>query len=230
VIRMPDARAVLDLWDRAVREHPIDRDLSLLEAFTTENRETLAELPVHRRDALLLASRVAAFGASLDGVASCPGCACRVDVSLTIPGHLAIPEEDGGEIEVEGNRVSYRVPNSRDLAEAACASDVVSAAETLLSRCQLAGPRDECVARAIDGEIARLCDASSLELGMACPQCHREFLVPVDIGRFLWQEMATYAQRLLGEVDALASRYGWLETDVLAMSEQRRKRYLEYCA
>jgi hypothetical protein len=227
---MPDAGAVLDLWDRAEREHPIDRDLSMLEVFTAQKRETLAELPLHRRDALLLASRVAAFGASLDGVAGCPQCACRVDVALTIPDRPAIPAEDGGELEVEGNRVSYRVPNSRDLAEAAGASDAVSAAKTLLSRCQLAGPRDESVERAIDREIARLCDASSLELGMACPQCHHEFLVPVDIGRFLWQEMAAYAQRLLGEVDALASRYGWLEADVLAMSEQRRKRYLEYCA
>jgi hypothetical protein len=227
---MLDARAILDLWDRAEREHPIDRDLSMLEAFTSLKRATLAKLPLHRRDALLLSSHMAAFGARLEGVASCPKCECQVDISLPIPELPAVSGEDGGELDVEGSMVSFRVPDSRDLAAAAEAGDVASATSVLLSRCQLTGPRSNCVDSAIDREVARLCDASSLQLDVSCPECRHEYLVPVDIGRFLWQEIADRAQRLLGEVDALAIRYGWAEADVLAMSEQRRMRYLEYCA
>jgi hypothetical protein len=226
---MPDAQTVLDLWDRAEREHPIDRDVSVLEAFTAESRNSLSELPLHRRDALLIQSRIAAFGATLNGVASCPGCSCRIDVLLRLPDGSAAPAEDGGFVEVEGSRARFRVPNSRDLAEAARADNAEVAAKTLLARCQLSGPHNESVARAIDEGIARFCEASTIEVRMTCPECHHEFVLPVDIGQFLWQEIVSYARGALTEVDALALRYGWSEAEVLALSERRRKRYLEYC-
>ena len=109
------------------------------------------------------------------------------------------------------------------------AGDVAKAEKTLLERCQLEGPANEATARAIDGEIEKACDASSLELRMSCPQCQHGFVVPVDIGGFFWQEIASYAVRLLDEVDALALRYGWSEAEILAMPDRRRRRYLGLC-
>jgi hypothetical protein len=227
MLRMPDDETILALWERAEREHPIERALSILSAFTHESRDVLAAFPVHRRDALLLSSRVATFGTQLEGIANCPNCKCEIDASVTLPATPAIPSEDGGVVSLDGATVSFRVPDSRDLAEALREPDPVGSRKVLLRRCQLSGPSEEAAERLIELELARLCDASSIELSMPCPQCLIEFTVPVDVGQFFWRELAGYAMRLLDDVHALASRYGWAEADILAMSERRRRLYLE---
>jgi hypothetical protein len=53
-------------------------------------------------------------------------------------------------------------------------------------------------------------------------------VVPVDVGEFFWEEIASYARGLIEDVDALASRYGWSERDILALPERRRRRYLDH--
>lgn len=225
---MPDAGTLLALWDQGGREHPIDRALSVLAAFTGEPRGALAALPVHRRDQLLLSSRIAAFGPVLDGVAACPACGGRIETALTLP-PPPVPAADGGEVIVDGDVVRFRVPDSHDLAEAARAPDAGTAANLLLSRCQISGAADPAAARAIDAALERLCDATSLELSMACPHCREAIVVPVDIGVFFWEELDAFARRLVDDVDTLALRYGWSEADILGMPEQRRRRYLERC-
>ncbi len=227
MLRMPDAQTVLGLWERAEREHPIDRALSILSVFTCQARSTLARLPIHRLDSLLLASRVLAFGTRLEGVAICPACGCKIDASVDLSPLAPIPTEDGGTIDVGDQAVSFRIPDSRDLAEAVLVADLGSAESILLERCQLTGPASATAAQAIDAEIERLCDAASLELRMACPQCQNEFVASVDIGHFFWEELVSYAGRLIEDVDVLAARYGWAEADILAMPERRRLRYLE---
>jgi hypothetical protein len=224
---MPDARAVLELWDRCEREHPVDRVLTILAAFTAAPRSTLASLPVHRRDALLLSSRILAFGTHLEGIAICPACGCKVDASMSLPNVPATLGEDGGTIKLNGELVPFRMPDSRDLAEVARVPDPISARKVLLARCQLTGPSEETVESAIDQELAHLYDASAVELTMECPECRHNFMVPVDIALFLWDELIGYATSLVDEVDALATRYGWAEADILAMPESRRRFYLE---
>jgi hypothetical protein len=46
------------------------------------------------------------------------------------------------------------------------------------------------------------------------------------MGEYLWTEVRAAARRLLLEVHALASSYGWREADVLEMSPPRRHAYL----
>jgi hypothetical protein len=227
MLRMPDAKTILWLWERAGREHPVDRALSILAAFTSETHIALAALPINRRDALLLASRVAAFGNTLEGVATCPACDCKIDASLDLPDVSTIPSEEGGVVDFGGRMVSFRLPNSHDLAEAARAPDLATAEKILIERCQLTRDADHDEAQAIDSEIARLCDVSTLELRMACIQCQGEFVTWVDMVDFFWDELVSYAIRLIDDVDALAARYGWAEADILAMPEGRRRRYLE---
>jgi hypothetical protein len=224
---MPDAQTVLGLWERCEREHPIDRTLSLLAAFTSQPRSQLAALPVHRRDALLLNSRVAAFGKTLDGVAICQACGCRIEVAFELPDVSGVVFADQGEVVTDRGGVTFRVPDSRDLAAAARTGDSAVGAELLLDRCRLDGPANPAANRAVDEELARLCDATSLELKLTCPECADAFVAPVDIGRFFWKELSVYAERLIDDVHVLAAHYGWAEADILAMSERRRRRYLE---
>ena len=224
---LPNAQILLALWERGEREHPIDRLLSVLAAFTQSPRQRLAVLPVHRRDALLLACRAAVFGKTLDGVTICQACGCRIDVTFELPDLSDVPFADQGTIEVVGGVVSFRVPDSRDLADALQAPDVAVGLDLLVDRCILTGSADDAVRRAIDDEIERLCDASWLELNLACPECPNEFVVPIDIGRFFWEELSTHAERLIDETCLLAAHFGWAEADILALPERRRQRYLE---
>ncbi|MGH8445497.1 MAG: hypothetical protein ACREVL_09520, partial [Solimonas sp.] len=49
----------------------------------------------------------------------------------------------------------------------------------------------------------------------------------IDIAEALWQELRSRAEKILLEVDALASAYGWSEEQVLALSPVRRAAYLQ---
>lgn len=227
MLTMPESEAVIRLWERGEREHPIDRALSILSTFTSETHDTLVATPIHRRDVMLVASRVAAFGSRIDGVAGCVACGCKIDVSFELPDFSSIALEDESLIDVDGRAVRVRVPNSGDLAEAARVGEPPSAQRLLLARCQPDGFSDETTARAVDRELERLCDASSVELKVACPGCEATFIVPVDIGGFFWAEIAAYAAGLIEDVHLLAAHYGWAEAAILAMPERRRRRYRE---
>ena len=48
----------------------------------------------------------------------------------------------------------------------------------------------------------------------------------LDIGSFVWAEIESRARRVLGEVHALASAYGWSEAETLSLSAVRRASYL----
>jgi hypothetical protein len=51
--------------------------------------------------------------------------------------------------------------------------------------------------------------------------------VAFDIASYFWDEINAWANRILREVHILASRYGWSERDILALSPWRRQFYLD---
>jgi hypothetical protein len=64
-------------------------------------------------------------------------------------------------------------------------------------------------------------------LKLRCAVCSHEWQEPLDIADYLWSEIEARARRLLIEVHSLASAYGWSEADILALSEPRRRLYLD---
>jgi hypothetical protein len=68
---------------------------------------------------------------------------------------------------------------------------------------------------------------AEVQLALACPACRHQWQVSFDIVSYFWSEINARSQRLLWEVHALASAYGWREADILAISPQRRQFYLE---
>ena len=225
MLAMPSAAAVLDVWETAQREHPVDRALTLLQAFSGEPRDALASLGVHRRDALLVQSRMLAFGRSLEAVGRCAQCPCDVEIELELP-QAADELPEGGTLTIGGDSVAYRAPNSYDLAAAAAASDAADATTLLRTRCVCADLSDEDSAAA-DRALETLCSPSAIEIAAVCPACGARFAPLVDIGEILWREFSAYARRLLDDVDALATKYGWSEPDILALSDARRQCYIE---
>ena len=107
--------------------------------------------------------------------------------------------------------------------------DEVAARRLLFERC-LGSAAAEQPAGVLETIVARMaeCDpGASIDLSLACPHCGHRWLAVFDIVSFLWTEIDTWARRLLDDVHALATAYGWTEADVLALSPVRRQFYVE---
>jgi hypothetical protein len=222
----PGAEAVLGIWERGRREHPVDRALTMLSVLTAHPRRELAELPLDLRDRMLLQGRAALFGASMTAVATCHACGCAVDV--TVRPQDATPVEETFTVRLPGAEVRVRLPNSLDLAAIATCSDVATARRTLLRR--LVAADDQLaleVAEAIEAELDRRAGLSGGVIALTCPDCGADWTVELDVGAFMWREIEILSARLLRDVDTLAQRYGWSERDILALSPDRRRFYLE---
>jgi hypothetical protein len=231
-MRPLSAADMLDLWEHGRRSHPIDRALLMLAtALPDAPFDRLADLSIGRRDAALLAVRVATFGKELHGYTDCPACGERLE--FTLDGRaLELPTRAEAPVAAAG--LLFRLPTSRDLAIAITHTDPEWLARRLAESCALS-EEDKAVPReypeAILGEIEmRMMEAdpqSDLVLEFACDACRHEWTTAFDIGEFFWEEIAAHATRLLLDVHLLARAYGWTELEVLALSDVRRAAYID---
>src|SRR5262249_52881551 len=127
----------------------------------------------------------------------------------------------------------YRLPTTADLTEMGTGKG----RNALLKRCvEVArfGTRDV-DAEALPDEIVTSVAAGMAEadpqaevrIALTCPSCSNQWSPMFDIVGFLWGEIEDWAERLLLDVHALASTYGWSERDIVAMSPRRRRFYLD---
>lgn len=233
---------VLQIWESGMGQDPVTRALAILARATAgASGESLALLPVGRRDARLFALREETFGAQLDGVATCSRCRERVEFSLQAPALRA--RFDRGDDAADGQlrlgpwTLRYRLPTSADLRAVAGAGAVEEAARALSLRCVVEARRDgvlvpveEVPAETLAGVAGAMAEQDPLAevlLDYTCPGCGQGGQVLLDIAAYLWEEIKAEALRLLHEVDVLARAYGWRETEILALSAPRRRAYLE---
>lgn len=221
---------ILDIWDAGAEQHPLDRALTLL-MFCGERRDELARLPIGARDARLFRLRAEVFGDRLEGYAECPVCSCAVEFGLTTR-VLPLDNPPAPEDRFPGpGGISYRLPNSFDLAAGAVCLDADKARREILRRCVDAPSLPESdTLDAVSAEMAERDAAASIELRLACPECGHPWSALVDVSEFFWNELNVHAKRVLAEVHMLAREYGWTEREVLALSPMRRRRYLEMIA
>lgn len=232
------ASELLAVWERGRGQPPVRQALLLLEAACPdETPEALATLPVGRRDARLLKLRASMLGPRLESVVACPACGEPLEFSLEAKTLLAASEEDLPEtltIQNDGYAISFRLPNSLDLADVVTRPD--GAVSLVLERCLVQARyqgEDVGVAHlpeeAITAIIDRMREAdpqADVRLALSCPACAHQWQSLFDIVSFFWSELEAWAQRLLHDVHTLASTYGWREADILAMSAWRREQYL----
>lgn len=230
------------VWESGLEQHPIDRALTVLGAALPgeKDRNGLAAMSIGQRDGHLLDLREANFGAGASGVAECPGCGELLEWTLDLDEVRATGEDRSGEtvgMTVDGYELSYRLPDSTDLAAVVAGGDVAGGQDTLLRRCVLEARRNgERVDPASLPEVVVLGLAAEMEardpraetlLDFACPACGSRWQALFDVPAFLWAEIQARARRLLEEIVDLARAYGWSEADILAMSPARRRLYLE---
>jgi len=228
---------ILEVWEAGRERHELDRALTLLAAASPESSyDELAELSIGERDARLLDLRTSALGPHAEGSDECPECGARIELFLDTR-EFVTPRERvaSSEMEANGSRVRFRMPNSRDLGEAAGAPDAAHALRLLVERCVIDFQND---AQTLDAEsVQALGDAmlqadphAEITLALACPDCGHRWETLFDIAAFFWDELAAQARRLLGEIDAIARAYGWSEREILRLSSRRRQTYLELLA
>lgn len=227
------ANTLLSLWDTGAGLHSLDRALLVLEAALPEmNWETLAATPLIQRDMWLLEAREKTFGSQLDGYAECPACSERLEFSLdTRAIHPDIAALDANAVRTlngSAGGISFRLPNSLDLAFIAGCADADSARTALLGRVIVDGHIESAeTLDAISTAINQWSEPADFSFELVCAACGHEWETLLDIGGYLWTEIERSAKRLLREVDVLARAYGWRESDVLALSPTRRAAYIQ---
>jgi len=234
--------ALLAVWESVSARSAAERALSLLA--TAEPHAPageLAHLSVGQRDVRLFELRAQMFGERMEIVGDCPRCASPFELQ-TRAGNLLLDERRsaGGEreeIDAAGVHVTFRLPDSTDLAAAARSE---RAPRLIFERCVVEAMRDGVpvaaeelsadVARAIGDRIRELDPQCEVELALTCPACGHRWSAIFDIASYFWTEIAAFAVELMQDVHVLAHEYGWSEADILAMSERRRRLYLEMAA
>ncbi len=238
-MRTLSASDILGVWERGLGQPPVRRAIELLAAADPETPvSALLDLSIGRRDEQLLALRERLFGPGMAGVAACPSCAGRLEMTVDAADLRTASARDGAaELALDSGQfqVRFRPPNSQDLL-AAGAFQPEDRREVVLRRCVLAVERAGApaepedlpaeVAERIAGEMANADPLADVQLALSCPFCGHQWLAAFDIASFLWKEIEAAAGRLLREVHCLAAAYGWSETEVLALSPMRRQHYL----
>ena len=213
------AAVTLDLWEAADGLDATPRSLMLAAAEGAGPPvpvDELERLPLGRRDARLLRLRGALAGGTLDATAACPECAEQVEFAVGAEALVARADEPAPPepLVSDGFVVTWRPPDSSDVAAAAAAGDVAAAERVLLERCVTAvtGPDGEVggsdlppnARAAVARAMAAADPLAEVLVELACPSCGAAFVADLDLGEFVFAELRGRAERLLRAVDALA--------------------------
>jgi hypothetical protein len=240
VVSNLDAATLLAAWDAGSSQSLVRRALTLLAAaFPERSVAEWARASIGERDARLLALREELFGDALEAVAVCANCGDRLELAFSTHQVLVAqpdpPPHEGIRVESGEYAIVCRVATSADLMDVA--GSAANARATLLSRCVLAVRRDGVpvdaaslpadVEQAVVEEMAMADPQADVRVEVTCPACAQAASVSFDILPYLWGEIEDWAQRLMVDVHALASAYGWSERAIVAMSARRRRVYLD---
>jgi hypothetical protein len=233
---------LIAFWERGSGQHPVDRALMLISACSaSEPHDELARLSIGARDTRLLEIYEGLFGPSLNAFAQCP--ACNEPLEYTLSAHELKASTSSAAhpapLTLEEGPISLRLrlPDSLDLRAVSTCTEPEHAAKILTERCIVEATLGGQPARAADlppnitetisSALAAADPGAEMLIDLNCAVCSHVWQVTLDIERFLWSKISATAKRLLRDVHALASAYGWREPDILALSTVRRQTYVE---
>jgi hypothetical protein len=235
-----DASTLLAVWEQGCllsqSTRSVQRALLLLSAACDESAATIAALPIGRRDARLLKLRQLTFGAQLTALAACPACNDRLELVLSV-GDLLLTTADAQPqsytLVIEDYELCYRLPTSADLL---AVMDTLTPS-ALLAGCLLESRHfgapvaleliPERILAGLNADMVEHDPQADMQFSLTCPACSHAWTTTFDIVTYFWYEIDAWAERTLHEIHSLATAYGWLEIEILALTPQRRQRYLE---
>lgn len=237
---MFDDAQLLLAWERGYGKPPFLRAISLL-ALSLPNADidTLMEISIGRRDAILLKLRRILFGNRLETLAGCTNCGETLELSFSTDEVLgenadSLPTDQTHLVEIENKQIGFRLPNTLDLIRLQQVAKE-QRADDLLAACILRKESDNsaCEQHLSDSDKEKIAQAISqadpqaeILIDLKCAACDHQFQSRFDIVSFLWTEVNAWAERLLADIHALAKAYCWTETEILRLSPWRRQVYL----
>ncbi|WP_344874854.1 hypothetical protein [Allokutzneria multivorans] len=224
----PGEDELLSLWERGCSLTAAGRALVLAESGGAD-RGTAGDLPLGRRDAILLSLHESWFGERLRCSVTCPSCQGRLETEVSTV-DLRVPAGTGGPVTAAGVELDVRPVSTADLLAAADRRALLVRCVRSARKGERAVPPSELPEEALDAVAAALPDLdpqADVSLGMSCASCEHEWGAPFDIAGYLWAVLDAHARRLLYEIHELATAYGWTEREVLSVGPARRRFYLE---
>jgi hypothetical protein len=233
------AARLLDVWERGAAALPYAQALLLLAvAEPSAPQDELADWSLGRRDAALLSLRERLFGSTIESLVACPRCGTKIELSFQttdVRAPFAGAELPPLHAQIDGHAFLVRLRPVTTAALCALADD--ARRDALLLRCVVEAQRNgvplpapdlpaELLARCGE-ELAKADPQADIQLALSCMECGERWNAPFDPAAFLWREIENWAERMLREVHLLASAYGWGEAEILALSDARRRRYLD---
>jgi hypothetical protein len=194
-----------------------------------------------------------------DLVCPWPDCGVQVSVDFAVSGvpveeppyraplhTLTLPDEAiayGTDLGGDGE-VCFRLPDGSDQEELShlLERNEAEALTGLLCRCvQRLGPYRppdqeqvaglSVLARAeIEKRMRQVAPRVEQSMTAVCVGCGRTFVVPFDVQRFLFGELRTDSQVLYQEVHYLAFHYHWSEQEIMGMTRDKRRTYIDVLA
>jgi len=242
------ARDMLVIWEVGQHEQVVDKALILLAlVWPSPSPDALSALTIGQRNACLLALRQKTLGPRAQGFARCPSCREKlefaIDIQSILPSEYVEPVEPEEHpepiytLDVEAYHLRFRLPTCADLAASGQFADLQAGRTFFLERCVIQACKDQQAVTVTDipeeilqelaGTIIEHDPLAEIEIALQCPACQERWSILFDIVSFFWAELTAQARRLMHDVHALASAYGWRERDILALSSARRKFYRE---
>jgi hypothetical protein len=103
----------------------------------------------------------------------------------------------------------------------------LDAAEELARRCIRPMKIPLRLRRQVEATMEAMAPSMSGDLQGTCPECGSEVAVYFEARQFCLRELRDRAAFIYQDIDLLARRYRWSETDILAMPHARRTNYAE---
>lgn len=238
---------LLSIWDQGHGLSPGGRAMLVLTTACPEyQRRHMDSFSIGERDALLAHVRARTFGGAVQAIVTCPACGAIGEVTVDVRSVFPDAAQPGSRNAI--SRLPMRIaagdftvqavaPTVRDVEAIASAATPEEGVRMLLRRCILRAekrgshcevddlPREICAL--LEDRMAEADPQGDVHLSIRCPGCDHHWPVPFDIVTYFWSEIHLAARRLLRDIHVLASAYGWRESDILTLSEARRRIYLE---
>jgi hypothetical protein len=120
--------------------------------------------------------------------------------------------------------ITFRLPTSGDVLAVA---DDANAVNELARRCIRPGEISGGQRRRVESLMESIAPSLSQDLLGECPECGATVSVFFDPRRYCLREFRDLAAFVYQDIDILARRYHWSESDILALPRTRRLIYAE---
>lgn len=191
------------------------------------------------RERLLAAVYMRTYGNRVESTLKCGQCAEKFEMDFQLdallkflrpadPATLGVTCLENGAF-ISGEGIAFRLPTGDDECLVA-GLDPEDARSVLLGRCiqnESEAPGFEQQMDSIQSTMESLSPLVDIELDARCPECGHEQVAHFDLQYYLLSSIRGERRRLMEEIHALASNYGWSLSEILSLPRSQRRMLAE---